>query len=240
MEAKLRSISKRIPWSLAAKTLVFFVAGWLLPYGLFLAVAAGLYLAPFFKPLRFLLPFLVLLVLVSPFFLKPNFWIIALGSVVFFIISGVRELLFVERKSVYKVAYLILIFLLFYAFFLNFQDHTSWFTVFISGLVALIFFFLLKHLSLYKDSPQDANKVGRRKEFIAQGLGAFFMWQLLWVLLFLPLNYIYQSMLGFLAGLVLTELTLAYIDFSLTRRKILINFSLVFVFIVFILASFGS
>ncbi len=240
MEARLKSISKRIPWSLLARTLVFALAWWILPFGLFLVVAGYFYLVPFFKPLRFLLPFLALLVLISPLFFNKSLWVIALGSAVFFIIQGVRELLFVHRKSVYKVAYFILLFLLFLAFFSNFQNRTGWLAVFESGLVALVFFLLLKHLSGYEDLPEEVKKVGRRKEFLVQGLAAFFMWQLVWVLIFLPLNYIYQSMLGFLVMLVLTELILAYISFSLTRRKVLINFAILFVFVVFVLASFGA
>jgi len=240
MEAKLKSISKRIPWSLAVKALVFALAWWILPFGLFFVVACYLYLVPFFKPLRFLLPFLALLVLISPLFLARNFWVIALGSAVFFIILGVRELLFINRKAVYKIAYFILLFILLSTFFSGFRNWAGWGVVLGSLAVALVFFALLKHLTDYEDSPEEKEKAGRRKEFVIQGLAAFFMWQLLWILLFLPLNYIYQSMFGFLVAMALTELILAYISFSLTRRKILTNFTVIFVFVIFVLASFSA
>lgn len=240
MEAKLKSILKRIPWSLAVKTLVFALAWWFLPFGLFLVVAGYFYLVPFFKPLRFLLPFLAILILISPLFFTKSLWTIVLGSAVFFIIQGVRELIFVERKAVYKAAYFILIFLLLSAFFSGFQNWIGWTAVLGSASVALVFFALLKHLTDYEDLPEKREKIGRRKEFVVQGLAAFFVWQLLWILLFLPLNYIYQSMLGFLAVAVLTELILAYVYFSLTRRKILANFTILFVFVIFVLASFSA
>ncbi|MEK7181276.1 MAG: hypothetical protein AAB738_03025 [Patescibacteria group bacterium] len=240
MEARLKLILKLIPWSLIVKTLVFAGAWWILPFGLFLIVASYLYLVPFFKPLKFLAPFLTLLALISPFFLAKSFWVIALGSATFFIILGVRELLFINRRAVYKTAYFILLFMLLHTFFSGFQNWTGWLVVFGSLATALVFFLLLKHLANYKDSPEEQERIGRRKEFVVQGLATFFAWQLLWILLFLPLNYIYQSMLGFLVVVTLTELILAYINFSLTRRKMLTNFTILFVFVIFVLASFSA
>lgn len=66
---------------------------------------------------------------------------------------------------------------------------------------------------------------------------AFLVWEFMLALLFVPLNFLYQSMLLLLATTILFEITLDYLGGRLTRRRTLINFSTFLVLAVIILGS---
>ncbi len=63
MAEKLRSISKRINWSLVLRSVIFGVAWWALPFWLFLLVALYLYFVPITGASKVSVPFFVLLLI---------------------------------------------------------------------------------------------------------------------------------------------------------------------------------
>ena len=72
---------------------------------------------------------------------------------------------------------------------------------------------------------------------IITGLAWFLVSQISLAVLFLPVNFLYQSALAFFLSAVLFGLTSLYLHKAVTRQRILINFSIVFIFMVIVLGS---
>jgi hypothetical protein len=231
MAAKLRLISKTIPWSLLGKSLVAAAVWLVLPYWLFLIPAVGFYFIPFFEPRRLLLPFLLFLVFAA--LLPRGFSSALLLALVFFLIIGTKNLVLVDRAAAYETLFFVLFFLAAAAFFGDFQSPSGRIFAASAG-AALVFALLLKNFLGY--SPKFAALAGREKLLIT-GLAGIIVWQWLLAILFLPMNRFYQTALLFLGGAVLAELLFAYVSGSLEKKKLLAWFSVFFAAVAMILAA---
>lgn len=236
MGEKLKLISRQIPWSLAAKALISGLAWYFLPFGLFLVVAFYFYLRPFYRPLHFIVPFTAFLVLTSPLFFERSLGMAVLAAIFFFIILGVKDLIFVNRRHGFEVAVLFVTFLLFLVFFSQFN---TWSTsmVFWSAGIFTVFFLLLKNLTDYNDSLGSEQTSSEAHGLTYLFFSAFILWQLAWVLFAMPFGLVYKTTLLFLVSFVISEFNIASLGEGLSRKKILGNFSLLFVIFVLALAS---
>lgn len=120
---------------------VIFGLGWfLLPFWLFVLLALCLYLVPFFGVKRFFLPFLAIIFFAA---IEPrNFLFAIVFAGVFYMILGVKELVFIERKSAYEALTLLVEFFAFIKFFPYF-DSWSGYWPFMCSLLLGFFVFLL-------------------------------------------------------------------------------------------------
>ncbi len=237
MAVELKSILKQIPWFLVTKAIALGLAWLYLPFWVFLGLALLVYFFPFFKSWRFILPFGLLLLLTSPILATKSIWFAILIAWVFFFILGVKDLILINRRSGYSLMTLGLIFILFFTFFTHIEIWSGWAMFFGSLVLALFFFFLLIGLTRYDDflKTQEKNQVLLSHGWLSGGVVTFLIWQMTWVLNFMPFNPFYRAILLFVTAGVLIEITLAYLAQKLTQRKILINFSILFVFSIFIL-----
>ena len=236
MVEKLKSISRQIPWFLAAKALVSGLAWYFLPFGIFLVVAFYFYFRPFYQPMKFIVPFTAFLVLTSPLFFEKSLGMALLAGIFFFIILGVKDLIFVGRRHGFEVAVLFVSFLLFLAFFSRFDDWSTSMVLWSLG-VFFVFFLLLKNLTDYNDSLGSERIRKEPYGLIYLFFSAFVLWQLSWVLFLMPFSLVYRTALLFITSFVFSELNIAYLSQSLSKRKILRNFSLLFVVFVLALVS---
>lgn len=236
MVEKLKLILRQIHWSLAVKALISALAWYFLPFGLFLLVAFYFYFRPFYQPMKFIVPFTAFLVLTSHLFFERSLGMAILAGIFFFIILGVKDLIFVGRRHGFEVAVLFVSFLLFLVFFSRFDDWGASMVLW-SLLVFLVFFLLLKNLTDYNDSLGSEQISRGPYGLIYLFLSVFILWQLSWVLFMLPLSLVYKTALLFITSFVFSELNLAYLSQRLSRRRILGNFSLLFVAFVLALAS---
>lgn len=233
MEEKLRSISRTIPWSLALKAAAFGLGWYVLPFWLFLLLGLGLYLVPLFQPVHLLLPLLLAFFFAAV--LAYSAWAALVLGIIFFFILGIKDLVFIRRGAAYETLVFLLFFLIFLNYFARFGAWGGLTDIALGALVVIIAALLLRGFVLYR-SPA-AGEWARRKRFVVFGLAGLLLWQWQTALLFLPLNFFYQTAVLFLAAVVVTELFLAYAQDELTRRKILVHFSFLFVFVSFVLAA---
>src|SRR3989344_5465762 len=236
MVARLKLISNPIPWSLVIKTVVLGGIWYFLPFPIFLVLALYFYLVPMFKPSELAAPYFVTLILA--FFLQTSFWAAVFVAVSMYLILGAKDLIFINRKAVYETIVFILVFVMFLRFF---QEFGTWFGISsVLWSVALAFFtyILFKGFLSYEGVfGEELTVEARRHKFLILGLSSFIVWQLTWVLVFLPVGSIYQTAVMFLVSIILLELTSAYFSQSLTARKVLMNFTLFFILLVLILTS---
>lgn len=230
MAVKLRSILRPIPWSLPLKSAVLGLALFFLPFWVFLIAAFYFYLFPSFQLTKLIWPFLAAVALAS--FWDQSWWVAALTAVIFFLILGIRELIFIERFPAYEILDYLLFFFLFFTFFSHFSFLQGWPAVWLL-ILAAVFYLLLKSLFDYEGDMFSS----RRQKVLVLGLATLLIYELILVLLFLPLNVYYQTAVLFLFAVVLENFLADYLKSSLDRQKILVGFSVFFAWIAVILAS---
>ena len=236
MAVKLRSISRSIPWFLIFKAAVFGAAWLFLPFWLFLLIALYLYFFPPFQIFRLGLPFLLVIAGAAVF--ERGLVTGAILSLIFYLILGIKDLIFIKRVLAYKVMTVALIFLVTSGFFPRFSSWGSLSVTFWSLVLTAIFFLLSKNLYNYEEfsSPRTL-KTGRSEKLLAFGILGLFGFELAFLLLFLPFSFYYQTAFFLAFNLLILALTLDYLRGLHFPKKIIVGLSFLFVFLVFILAS---
>lgn len=229
MEAKLKSISNRIHWSLVIKACALGLLWLLLPFWVFFLAAVYFYLIPFFQPFRLIIPFVLTIAVAS--FLPYNFWFAVFLGLLFFLILGIKNLIFVNRFDNHQLMVFLLLFLLFFSFFSGFENWRGLIVSWAALALGFSFYFLFHELAGY------TSEHGRTKKIVIAALGSLLIWQAAVAVLFLPVNYFYQTAVLFLSSVILVDIFLEYLNGGLNRRKILSDFSIFFVLSAVILAS---
>jgi hypothetical protein len=199
MAAKLKSILRQIHWSLLLKAAIFALAWFFLPFWLFLLVALYLYFIPFFQSRQLFWPFFVLLVLtfIEPPVL-PFFFIFAL---LFYFLLLLKNLLLIDRKSAYELLVIALSFFLIRSFYESFGANvitgaSIWHGFLLAAFIGLLVASFLRYFS-------DTKNRSRR---VAGWLTFILIWQFLILGLFLPLDFVYQSVIIFLVSVAIIDL----------------------------------
>ena len=236
MEAKLRSISRSIPWFLIFKAAIFGATWLFLPFWLFLLIALYLYFFPPFQIFRLGFPFL--LTTLSAAVIQRSLVVGAFLGLIFYLILGIKDLIFIKRVLAYKVMTAALVFLVVSDFFHRFSSWGSLSVTFWSLVLAAIFFLLIKNLVNYEEfsSPRTV-RVGRSEKLLTFGILGLLVLELAFLLLFLPFSFYYQIAFFSAFIFVIPTLTLDYLQGLHLPGKIIIGLSFLFVFIVFIMAS---
>lgn len=234
METRLKSILRRIRWSLALKA-AFVALSWLwLPHWAFFVLCLYFYFVPIFHPWKLFVPFLVFLFLALNTPASIGFAII-MGAL-FYTIVGIKDLIFIDRKSAYDALVLAFALLLDLWLFSSLGDAMS-----SSALVAaftasiaqcLIYREALRYSQSGREAVHERPSVG-----ISLGLTWLIVAEILLATLFLPVNFLYQSALAFFSSALLLEVVSLHLEGGLSRHKILAAFSIIFVFLIIIFGS---
>lgn len=231
MVERLRSILRTTHWSLIAKAALF-AGSWLfLPFWLSFFVGVGLYFVPWFRPIPLLMPLIATLAFAA--ILVPSAWTGIFLGTVFFLILGIKDLVLVNRGFAYQSLFYLLFFLISLNFFLRFDRFNHPELLAASLALGATFFLLGAPLARFVDQILGED----RRPTLFFALGGFLIWQWTWALVFLPLNFFYQAALLFLAAVFLTQMLLDHLMGDLDRRRILLYFSVFFIFASFILAA---
>lgn len=234
METRLKLILRQIHWSLALKAFILAVVWLFLPRWAFLVLSFYFYLVPVFHPGKLFLPFLVFLFLAFEGPTNPGFAVIL--GLLFYIILGIKDLILIDRRSAYDILVLVLMFVLYIRFFSGFGDSLGYLPVISIFLLSAVLCLLYGgFLSYGSGEGSSAGERGGSK--VVLGLVWLLISQMSLAIIFLPLNFIYQSALAFFLSAIIFGLASAYLNGTVTRERILINFSVVFVFLVLILGS---
>lgn len=220
--------------ALSLRGLIFkafiFGLGWLLlPFWMFLLVALYLYLVPFFQPFNLIVPYIMTIAAAAA--LPYGLWFAIFLGVLFFLLVGIKNLILVNRFENHQLMVFLLFFLLFFGFFSGFENWQKWTSSAALFGVAAAFFLLFRELADYYPDAPDGKKI------LVAGIGSVLIWQAASAIIFLPLNYFYQTAILFLAAIILTDILLEYLVRKLDRKKILWNFSVFFALMAAILAS---
>jgi len=219
----LKSVWKNQRFQLAFKAGIFGLA---LSYSSWLGapVAIWIYFRSFFYHsfafLRLFIVFLILAVVTV-----HNWFVIIFLSALFYLILGLKDLIFIKRRY-WRV---ILSFLLFYLVFLNFFliDQSSFFALKWLGFLLLIYLLVRDLLkTLLMPLPGVV---------VAGWLLALIIGELLWVISWLPIGFLNSANLAILSLLLLASLTINHFWGTL-RKKIVIRdvglFTILFIVIV--------
>jgi hypothetical protein len=222
------------------KACVFVFAWMFLPWWLFIPVALYLYFVPLSQAKLVIAPFFALLVLCLA---QPAGWFFAIiFGVLFWYILLIKDLYIIDRRSAYEILSLALIFLLLRMFYLDMSVRAGALAIFcafaIAGLFAGLVGGFMKHFSPDTGVPEaidDATHNPFRRIIIFASFLLFF--QLLVIGLFLPLDFIYRSVVIFLLCTLIIEFFPRHLFGDLSRNKLLTTSSVVFVLLVLVLGS---
>jgi hypothetical protein len=230
MAEKLKSISRQIHWSLLLRAAVFALAWFFFPFWLFFLVALYLYFVPLFQAGAFVIPFFVVLVLA--FIHAPSvLFALALGAIFYYLLL-IKDLLLIDRVAAYELLVLVLSFFLFREFYQSFGSGFAGGALWFASLIAALFGLLMNSFIKFTLDPEGG---GIRRPAVLLSLLA--VWQFLVLGLFLPLDFIYQSVIVFLIAVLVVDLVPEYCLHGPVRSKIFATSTVVFAFLVLILAS---
>ena len=245
MLKKLKSLSKNHKGSLltlAFKALIFSgllyfssaVSRWFLV--IFLSAAFYFYFRSFLNSRRFLASFLVVIVVaVSSLSFIPHFsFLISLFSgFLFFLILGVKDLIFIHRQPLYYFLNGLLLLAVFICFF------AIW------GVVNPLIF-ALKYLTAFSTvflllkeflTVSVAGSIGPQKRNLMAGGLSFGLVQLLWAISLLPFSFLNSASLALLAILILEDFAVHHLSGTMSRRIILRNATLFLILSLVIFAA---
>jgi hypothetical protein len=201
MVARLKSISKQIHWSLLLRAGVFALAWFFLPFWLFFLVALYLYIIPPFQLGRLFWPFFALLVLT---WLAPSgeLQYAIIFALLFYYLLLIKDLLLIDRRSAYELLILAISFFLARDFFVyNGSSLITATGVWYAFLAAALIGFLVN--SFIRCFAGDEPRKPMRRA--VAWLSFILTWQMLLVALFLPLDFVYQSVVAFLATVLVID-----------------------------------
>jgi len=233
MEEKLRSILRQIHWSSVLKAGVAAIAWYLFPFWLFLIVVLYLYFVPVSQGYRTTGAFWALVVLAA---LEPrgvSFMLIFGGIFLYMLL--IRDLLLIDRKSAYEILALLLSFLLLRTFYIHEGGGIAGSSLIWSFVTAALLAWLYANYIDTFEAREGAivSPLSRPVRWLLFLLS----WQFIVAGLFLPLDFVYQSVIVFLALVFFIDLIPQYLFGELTKDKVLITSTMVFSLAVLILGS---
>jgi hypothetical protein len=239
MAEKLKSILKRIHWSLPRKSLqgvilkaaVFAVAWLVVPWWLFLLIALYCYFIPFFRPGKTAILFFCLLALTIV--QRPSFLFALVFGVIFYCILLIKDLLIINRRSAYEILVLSLSFFLIRIFFAvesGINVSTLFWAFWCAVAIGLLTHSMMRFFSV--DVPKK-----RALLSMFSWLIILLSWQCILVGLFLPLNFVYQSIIVFVSVTFFCELIAGYFGNSLSRVRIFVTAGVFFALLVLLFTS---
>ena len=162
----------------------------------------------------------------SPLFFPGLF----LFSFIFYLVLGIKEILFVKRSRIYYVAALLLFYALFIIFFL--ADKSSFYLFKYSGAIIASLLLFREWLSIVSVFHFP------KREFISALAAAFITAQLLWAVALLPVGFIAASNLMILFVLILGDFLFAHFTGNLSKNFI-IKYSILFLVLVLLIRGFS-
>ncbi|HUI92615.1 MAG TPA: hypothetical protein VLX68_10245, partial [Chitinivibrionales bacterium] len=208
MAAKLTSISRQIHWSSLIKAVVFAAAWWYLPTWLFLALACIIYFVPPFEARNNLPAFLVLLG-ISLATARAAVMAAVLAVLCYYLLL-IKDFLVVDRKLARTVLAMALSFFLFREFFLSWYAGLSAGALAWAWVMAIAFGMLLNGVIVARRGKEVSDEHDRDPRRVAVLASMLVMFEILVACLFLPVDFIYQSIIAFLVAALILDLVPAY------------------------------
>ena len=236
MVAKLKSITRQIHWSSLLRAAAFAVAWFYFPFWAFLLVALYCYFVPLFRTGRFAVPFLVLLILC--FFHAPDVMMAIIFGAIFYYLLLTKELLLIDRAAARSFLVMALSFFLLREFYISFAEGPVGTALVAAFMVAALFGVLMHNLiGNFRRSYEERDEREESLRNVASWLAFFLLVQCLVIGLFLPLDFIYQSVVAFLIAALMIDFLPNQIFGSFPREKVRMDVMVYFCLFVIVLAS---
>jgi len=235
MATKLRLISGKIHWPLLAKAGLLGLVWLFAPFWLFALVALYLYFSPYFQPLkllRSLIVFLFICYMLPPFVLSFPYITAFFISCVFYLLLGVKDLVLINRQSAYQALRFFLISTIFVLFFWWGQSAEAIFVPRWLGLFVAAFMLYREYLWLVLEESSEKIALGAI-------LASVIIFELAWVLAWLPIGFLNATAVLLLAVFILDDFIMHHFKGDLDRQKLLSNFT-VFVFSLLIIFALSD
>lgn len=222
MAIKLKSVFQNPQLQLGLKSVVY---GALLLFThpiIFIVGAVLLYARPLFRTFEMLGSLALLLgvsiILTNTAVSEPYFFLSGVyASILFYLILGVKDLVFVHRAGWHRVLNLGLVYAIFLLFFYHSQDF------FLVKILLVFFAILLLLRELFKKR-------------LTYWLLSLLMIEAVWAISLLPIGFINFANISALTYFILTDLAIHHANNNLTRRRILIDATLFILLFLAILA----
>ena len=171
-------------------------------------VALGAYFFPFFQPLLVAVPFATLLISMS--LLIPDPWLAAYVGLIFFILLGVKDLIFIYRFHAYQLAVFLLYLLLTVRFLADAQNAMDEKSLAGAMFLAIAYFVLGKSLVEYQARAIGSEPSSHSRQIVVVAICSMVLWELFVVFLFLPIPFFLRAGYLFIVGVLLFDLALDY------------------------------
>ncbi len=201
---------------------------------IFVLLGCYFYFVPNVNSRQFLASFLI--ILLFPAFLRQfldSGWFLTISlaySAIFFVLLGLKNLIFINRRPIYCFLNGILVFTIFSLFFWSDKTGAFFFAKYV--LVFFVSLFLFKEFLNVSSESHSAQK----NNLFAWSV-SFLVLQIVWALSFLPINFLNAGALTLLIVLIFQDFILGRISGSMDRKLILRNIT---IFIALTLAIFGA
>lgn len=213
------------------KAVIFGISWLILPWWISFLVAIYFYFFPIFHPDKLLAPFLAFLFLTV--IQKPDILFAIVFSIVFYYILLIKDLLVINRKFAMETLVLSISFFLIRDFFMNYgiEKWNLILSFFFSVIIGLLVRNMISFFKEYNIERKD--NLSR----IIPWIMFFLSWELIIVGIFIPINFIYQSIIVFIGFTFFYELIMGYFWNELSRERIFIISSVFFSLMVLFLVS---
>jgi hypothetical protein len=162
---------------------------------------------------------------------------LAFGAIFYYLLLT-KDLLLIDRATARSFLVMVLSFFLFREFYAAFANGPIGMALIGAFLAAVLFGFLMHNLiGNFRRSYERDGAEREDVRNVASWLSFILIAQCLVVGLFLPLNFIYQSVLAFLAAALIIDFVPSHMVGTLTGEKIRIAFIIFFALFVVVLAS---
>ena len=161
-------------------------------------------------------------------FLEPAGLLFAvIFGLVFFYVLLIKDLVLIDRKSAYEITIFFLAFLLFLDFYERQGGSINDASLFYSFIAALLVGFLIWNFIRCFSGGEQRPPLHKA----AIWLSTLVIWQFLIVGLFLPVDFVYQTIITFIGSIFVIDLVPQYLFGESSRTKVLVTLSIVFVFL---------
>jgi hypothetical protein len=176
---------------------------------------------------------------------SAGFYAAVIFGLIFWYILLIKEFYIIDRKAAYEILVLVLTYLLFRVFYLRagggFGSGAIFFALIVAAVVGAFFSSFVKNFGGEKEK-EDVSPVpaahGRLLRQVTASTVFLVVFELLIAGLFLPLDFVYQSSIVFILAALFMEFSSKHLFFGkLSRRRVLVVSSVVFVLLVIILSS---
>ena len=234
MEPKLAFISKQIHWSLLIRAAIFAVSWWYFPAWLFVIIAGLLYFIPPFESRKNIGMFAVFLgvAIATP----SGVATAIIYGILWYYLLMIKNLLIIDRKSGRTIFAMALSFFLFREFFGIWDRGVTAGALGWAWIVAIAFGILLNSVIVARRGKElHAAAAAERRAVV--GVASLLILEAVIAGLFLPVDFIYQSIIVFLVAALLLDMVPAYFFGELKSYRIRTTAMTISALLVIVLAS---